>query len=56
MKHMKDVTVQREKEVAEADGLDPNTTKCGVTTQWSNVYLTATAATAAYIYFSKKNF
>ena len=44
LKYMKDMIAKRKKEVAEADGLDPNTIKCGITTEWSKICMTATAA------------
>ena len=46
--------LQKKKEIAEADGLDPNTIKCTVTTEWAKVGMMVTAATAPSISLSKK--
>ena len=50
---MKDVIAQRKKEVAEADGLYPNTIRCGITPEWTKVCMTAAAVSAEFS-FSKK--
>ena len=54
LKHMKQIIVKKKEEVTEADGLDPNSIKVVATAEWSKVAMTAAAATAGGVSFSKK--
>ena len=54
LKHMKNIIVQKQKDVAAAGGLDPATIECSVTTEQAKICMTATAATASGVSFSKK--
>ena len=44
LQHMKEMIVQKKKEVAAEVGLDPSITKCSVSTEWAKIGVTVTAA------------
>ena len=55
LKQHKNMIVYKKKEIAEANGLDPDTITSTVTTKWMKVVMIVTAATAVSISLSKKN-
>ena len=54
LKHMKDMFVEKKKEVAAAGGLDPDTIKVSVSSQWAKVRMVVTAAEGDLSFSTKK--
>ena len=55
LQHRKEMIVQKKKKEATEVGLDPNTTKCSVSTERAKIGMTVTA-TKSDLSFSKKTF
>ena len=54
LKHTKDMMVTKKKEIAASNGLDPDSTKCTVSSEWATINMIATAAQSNLVLSTNK--